>query len=912
MSFVSNIRGHRWLRLGCYGLIIILLNCTALSESRAQGDPITGLTMSVDSNSNNNALNAFYIGDPATSNITVTSGPIHGTLTFSDFVFLYTPTPGYMGMDAFTYTFNNADGFPVAVTVSITVLGEGPTLESTVNEVYSDSQANQINLLVSSNSTSLSIQSGPQNGIAQIKGKSLIYTPNKAFIGRDIIMLVASNFSGNSEAVPIYINVISAPLTANPLSISVEANSQANLIQTQISAAASDIEIVTPPQHGNATISGKAILFTPSSGYSGSDSITYIAKNANSRSTPALISINIKPLPLPIANPINAEVMANSNANSIAASVTGKFVQLSISKMPIHGTVSVNGQNFIYTPNKDFSGDDSFSYIATNASGKSNEAIASLIIKQIAPVAQPGELTLNVNDGVSIIRPIISGAVDNLRIITPASHGTASVSGLEIRYTPTLNFIGTDSFSYVATNSAGSSAPVTVTVVIKAKPPEIRNANLVVLAGNTVSLDLSSLVSNTAGAATTFQIISQPAHGIAVLNDSRLTIRADLNYAGVDQMRVMVNANGLNSAPALIGITVTARPDPTQDKAIQALQVAKAAVINQFERLQLENFNSRLHEISSQYSALRNETEKKKQADECGRLSLWVSGLNSFSSIASDYAIKQSNGGMSIGGDRCVGNPETVLGFGLGYASNRGELPGLATTMVANARNISQYGQLSPFPAWHFSWVIGVNDIQSDYTRIANVTNSSSGLSGPPNEIWRAAPNNSQQHTGKWSGKQKMGSTSVGFDINFTQFKISPYLRLDRSVMTIGAYSETGNASSGLAYQAQSFDSRRTTLGANTETLIKTSWGELTPRLRLEYQRDLGKHDDTRMNYLDNLDSPAYIIKGSELDRRLFHMGIGGDLLLESGWVVILNYGYYRSNEGNHSNAFRVRLSYRL
>jgi hypothetical protein len=41
-------------------------------------------------------------------------------------------------------------------------------------------------------------------------------------------------------------------------------------------------------------------------------------------------------------------------------------------------------------------------------------------------------------------------------------------------------------------------------------------------------------------------------------------------------------------------------------------------------------------------------------------------------------------------------------------------------------------------------------------------------------------------------------------------------------------------------------------------------------------------------------------------------MGIGGDLLLESGWVIILNYGYYRSNEGNSSNALRVRLSYRL
>ena len=148
--------------------------------------------------------------------------------------------------------------------------------------------------------------------------------------------------------------------------------------------------------------------------------------------------------------------------------------------------------------------------------------------------------------------------------------------------------------------------------------------------------------------------------------------------------------------------------------------------------------------------------------------------------------------------------------------------------------------------------------------------------------------------------------------INFTDFKISPYLRLDRSTISIAPYSETGDVRTALRYQEQSFDSRRTTFGMNTETVVKSRFGELTPRLRFEYQRDIGKRDDIKINYLDNPDGTPYIINGSNLDRKLFHMGIGGDLLLDSGWVIILNYGYYRSNEGNSSNALRLRLSYRL
>ncbi len=47
---------------------------------------------------------------------------------------------------------------------------------------------------------------------------------------------------------------------------------------------------------------------------------------------------------------------------------------------------------------------------------------------------------------------------------TPA-HGAATInSGTTITYTPTTGYVGTDSFGYTITNSAGGTASATVTI----------------------------------------------------------------------------------------------------------------------------------------------------------------------------------------------------------------------------------------------------------------------------------------------------------------------------------------------------------------------------------------------------------------------------------------------------------------
>ena len=72
----------------------------------------------------------------------------------------------------------------------------------------------------------------------------------------------------------------SAP-TVGPVSATVAANSSNNPIFLNISgAAATSVAVASAASHGTATASGTSITYTPTAGYSGTDSFTYTATNS--------------------------------------------------------------------------------------------------------------------------------------------------------------------------------------------------------------------------------------------------------------------------------------------------------------------------------------------------------------------------------------------------------------------------------------------------------------------------------------------------------------------------------------------------------------------------------------------------------------------------------------------------------
>ena len=316
------------------------------------------------------------------------------------------------------------------------------------------------------------------------------------------------------------------------------------------------------------------------------------------------------------------------------------------------------------------------------------------------------------------------------------------------------------------------------------------------------------------------------------------------------------------------------------------MQAATAATVRHFERAQLDNFNGRLTELSS------NATRKTSANKQCGGVSMWAAGLSGLGTYKGPDGFEYNNSGTSIGGDRCFGSGSTVAGFGVGYGREHSKLNGDGSVMRATAATGATYGSLQLIPSLRFSWVAGVNQIDSNFDRYISI-------------------NKTFGH-GKWSGKQYLSSGSISHEIKFDQLFFVPFFKLDLSKLTLDPYAETGGGAYGLSYQAQTMSSQRATLGFNGEYTLNTSFGELTPRMRIEYQRDSARRNPLKVSYADGADDLTYVIPADELDRRALLASMGAELVLKNGAIFILNYAYSSSNGGNKSGALQLRVSYKF
>ena len=143
-----------------------------------------------------------------------------------------------------------------------------------------------------------------------------------------------------------------------------------------------------------------------------------------------------------------------------------------------HGTLALSADGlFLYIPDPNFAGTDSFTYQTGDGSIDSN--IATVILT-VTPV---NDVTVAADDGYTTLEdtPLVVVAVDGILandtdpdgdplqalLITDVTHGTLALNadGLFL-YIPDLNFAGTDSFTYQAGDGSIDSNIATVILTV--------------------------------------------------------------------------------------------------------------------------------------------------------------------------------------------------------------------------------------------------------------------------------------------------------------------------------------------------------------------------------------------------------------------------------------------------------------
>jgi large repetitive protein len=315
---------------------------------------------------------------------------------------------GFGGMDTATITINLATHV-TARNDTATTLQDQP-----VNIRVLDNDSSYYGEAVVLDSHTYEVVNG--NAIANADG-TVTFRPTTGFVGtasfKYIIYSSNPNFNGVSSA---YANIDVQPKPNNDpvaLSDTLTINEDATG-SLDVSANDSDVDgdsftanLVSGPQHGSATLSPSgALTYTPNANYNGSDSISYkltdSVGNVSSVVSVAISVLSVNDNPAAgndssvTTEDSSVKINVLANDSDIDANDTKT---ITIAKTPNNGTASVNDDMSItYTPNANYNGSDSITYILTDASGGQASATISVIVTSVNDGPQ-AQFTSVVNGG---------------------------------------------------------------------------------------------------------------------------------------------------------------------------------------------------------------------------------------------------------------------------------------------------------------------------------------------------------------------------------------------------------------------------------------------------------------------------------------------------------------------------------
>ncbi|ELA9072007.1 tandem-95 repeat protein [Vibrio parahaemolyticus] len=221
-------------------------------------------------------------------------------------------------------------------------------------------------------------------------------------------------------------------------------------------------------------VNGVATI-TPTADWNGKEAITFTAKDSSGESVSQTVNFTVAPVADIVADkatvvedtPTIIKVLGNDTFEG-----DDKVVSLDTNNGPANGTVSVNPDGSVtYTPNDNYHGADSFTYIVTSG-GVSESTTVNVDVTPVndAPMAKDDIATTQEDTAVTIdVLPNDSDVDgDKLSIQSasaPEAQGKVEIVDGKLVFTPAENFNGDAEITYTVTDGAlTDQATVKVTV----------------------------------------------------------------------------------------------------------------------------------------------------------------------------------------------------------------------------------------------------------------------------------------------------------------------------------------------------------------------------------------------------------------------------------------------------------------
>lgn len=404
---------------------------------------------------------------------------------------------------------------------------------------------------------------GPAHGSVTISSDGhFVYTPDADYSGSDTFQYQVDDGHGGTDTATYSFDV--AAVNDAPVASDGSAGgAEDSVISGQ--ASASDVDgdsltysVVSGPTHGSLTFhSDGSYSFTPDANYHGPDSFTYQVDDGHGGTDTATISLDVNP-------PVNDVPTASGGVNSTDedVAVSGQVyggdadddkLGFHVVSGPSHGSLVLHiDGSYTYTPEANYHGSDSFTFVANDGEADSDPATVELTVNSVNDAPEPDNAGFEGLENQAISGALSATDVDGDTLVytlgvakAPAGAGAGSLPGVEhgtldfhsdgtFTYTPDHGFFGTDSFGYTVDDGHGGVAIGTVTLTVEEHnfDPVAVDASF----GGDEDSNISGQVSATdADGDSLYFVASGPQHGSLSFNsDGSFVYTPDANYNGSD------------------------------------------------------------------------------------------------------------------------------------------------------------------------------------------------------------------------------------------------------------------------------------------------------------------------------------------------------------------------------------------
>lgn len=417
----------------------------------------------------------------------------------------------------------------------------------------------------------------PEHGTISGKTPNLTYTPYQDYIGPDSLKFMVSDgrLDSNSAEVSINVTPVNDPPSANQQTVSITADKSLTITLTGSDKDSENItySINTETKYGSLRKmpdfeTNGIIVYNPNPGFTGIDSFTFTANDGELNSKTAAVQINVTENSPPVSD---VSAINTDEDTPVTIILKGEdpdddTLSYKIESEPIHGKLSGDIPNLIYTPNENYSGKDSFSYSVHDGKSDSFAANVSITVKSIndAPIAKAESITTQEDTPVPITLLASDPDGDNMiyTIVSHPSHGLLSSTMPNTIYTPNNNYYGPDSFSYKVSDGKNESAITNISITIQPTedaPVAVTGTSITLNEDTPTTITLEA--SDPDGDPLTYTIERAPSRGTITGTGPEITYTPDKDFNWLDSFTFSVSDGKTKSSPAVVYITVNSVND---------------------------------------------------------------------------------------------------------------------------------------------------------------------------------------------------------------------------------------------------------------------------------------------------------------------------------------------------------------